>query len=170
MISRRAFLTGAATALVSSARDGNANAKEVRGLVLAPFSVAPLPGLPDILVPSLEALQNQVTLLNFWASWCEGCRDEHDFLMDLQEKGVRLAGIDTFDQSESALRYLARHGNPFTLLGIDDRHELIAMLSVESLPQSFLIGPDGQVLWETREGLDHASEAELLEKISATGH
>ncbi|WP_448950756.1 redoxin domain-containing protein [Labrys neptuniae] len=165
MIGRRAFLAGMAAGLATPAL--GQDAPDPGSIVLGPFSVSPLQGLPDIPAPTLEALTGQVTVLNVWASWCQGCQEEHDFLLGLQQKGIRIAGIDVFDRDEAALRYLEKQGNPFALIGVDDRRELTAMLAVRSIPQSFLIGPRGEVAWRTEEGLDYALTAELLAKIDA---
>jgi cytochrome c biogenesis protein CcmG, thiol:disulfide interchange protein DsbE len=167
MIGRRAFLAGMAAGLATPALGQDAPAPDPNSIVLGPFSVSPLQGLPDIPAPTLEALTGQITVLNVWASWCQGCQEEHDFLLGLQQKGVRIAGIDVFDRDDAARRYLEEQGNPFAMLGVDDRHELTAMLAVRSIPQSFLIGPGGEVLWHTEEGLDNDLTAELLTKIAA---
>lgn len=136
--------------------------------VLQPFSVVPLQGLEDVPAPSLETLQGQTTVLNFWASWCEGCQDEHRFLLELGQKGARLAGIATFDKQDAALHYLEKAGNPFAFVGLDDTHALTAMLGVTSLPRTFLIGPNAQILWRTSEGLDDDLMADLLSKIESS--
>ncbi len=36
----------------------------------------------------------EVTLVNFWASWCPPCRAEHPLLNALAEEGVRVYGVN----------------------------------------------------------------------------
>ena len=47
-----------------------------------------LPSLqdPDVMVGSAD-YENQVVLVNIWATWCPGCRQEHPFLMELAAEG-----------------------------------------------------------------------------------
>ncbi|WP_448950754.1 hypothetical protein [Labrys neptuniae] len=134
---------------------------------LLPFTVTPLPGLANIPAPTLETLLGQVTVLNIWASWCRGSQEEHDLLLGLRSRGTRLAGIDLFDRNEAALDYLERKGNPFVLVGVDDKRDFTAKLAIRSIPQSFLIGPAAQVLWRFEESLNQALARDLLERIEA---
>lgn len=157
MIGRRTFLAGLAAGFAVPAL-----AQET---VLAPFQVAPLEGLVDIPAPSLDAFRDQITVLNFWASWCQGCQEEHRYLIDLQRKGVFIAGVAVFDKSEAALRYLEEEGNPYGLVGLDDKRELATMLGLRSIPQTFLIGRRCEVVWQTAEGLDASLTDELLGRI-----
>lgn len=163
MIGRRTILAGLAASLVAPAFAEEPPA----GPVLTPFQLAPLPGLGDIPAPTLDAFRDQVTVLNFWASWCQGCQEEHRYLVDLQRQGVFIAGVAVFDRSEAALRYLEEEGNPYGLVGLDDKRELGTMLALRSIPQTFLIGRRCEVVWQTAEGLDGALTAELLSRIGA---
>ena len=46
--------------------------------------------------------KNNFTLINFWASWCAPCREEHPLLINLsREKNLKLLGVTTH------LEYLA---------------------------------------------------------------
>ena len=67
------------------------------------------------------------------------------------------------------LHYLEKAGNPYGLVGIDNKRELITMLSLRSIPQTFLISRRCEVVWQTDEGLDNALVAELLAKIGTIG-
>ena len=84
-------------------------------------------------------LKGKVWLLNFWASWCSGCKTEHPVLMDLAKSGqVPIYGMDYKDQREEALTWLQRGGNPYSVVGVDDR-SLPSV--VESLPAPIPFGP-----------------------------
>ncbi|WP_181161284.1 redoxin family protein [Labrys okinawensis] len=167
MIGRRAFLANIAASVAVPAFARDATPLDSNRTVLGPFRVEPLEGLADIPAPTLEALKDEVTVLNFWASWCQACREEHRYLVDLQSKGVRIAGVAVQDRAEAALHYLEKAGNPYGLVGLDNKRELVTMLSLRSIPQTFLISRHCEVVWETDEGLDNGLATELLDKIGA---
>ena len=84
---------------------------------------------PTFDLPDLEDLSQRVTsndyagdvaLVNFWATWCVGCRQEHPFLMQLsREIDIPIYGIDWRDQRQPALDWLARLGDPYEATGFD---------------------------------------------------
>src|SRR4029079_11893950 len=91
---------------------------------------------PAIVLPALEGLSDgarpiggfnsadlatgEVSVVNFWASWCVPCVQEHPLLVALKERtGVKLYGVNYKDQAATARRFLGRYGNPFVAVGVD---------------------------------------------------
>ena len=62
-----------------------------------------------------------ITIVNFWASWCPPCRAEHPNLLDLEAQGYRVAGVNFRDTQDQASRYLADYDDPFFATGFDLR-------------------------------------------------
>jgi cytochrome c biogenesis protein CcmG/thiol:disulfide interchange protein DsbE len=88
-------------------------------------------------------------LVNFWASWCEPCRDESPVLEDFQKQhgGERFTvlGINLFDSTDDALSFTQRYGLTYPQLreaGGDDRKEAYGMTG---FPESFLVDPQGKI-------------------------
>ena len=162
MIDRRRLIVGAAlaTALPRAARA--VTPLDLSEVQLKPFSLDALPGIEKgVEVPTLELLKGHITLVNVWGSWCSACRAEHNDLLALKAKGLRIAGVNARDRMDAALRYLKSQGNPFELIGVDTRSEFVNMLAIRSYPQSFLIGPRGEIAWQTSRALDGNLIAEM---------
>ena len=58
-------------------------------------------------ITNQDIRKNEFTLLNFWASWCGPCRDEHPILMKLnKEKNIKLLGVNFKDKRNNAIFFL----------------------------------------------------------------
>ena len=91
----------------------------------------------------------QAVLVNVWATWCVGCREEHDFLMDLAAAGeVPIYGINWRDRRPDALRWLDVYGDPYVASGFDEDGRVAVDWGVYGAPETFLISPDGIVLYK----------------------
>ncbi len=65
--------------------------------------------------------KNNFTLINFWASWCGPCRDEHSILLQLnREKNLKLLGVNVKDKRNNALKFLNELGDPYDELARDE--------------------------------------------------
>ena len=61
---------------------------------------------PERMVGS-ASYADQMAVVNVWATWCPGCRQEHGFLMELAEKNiVPIFGLNWRDNRPEALRWL----------------------------------------------------------------
>ncbi len=106
--------------------------------------VEAVPGTQQITMEDLAA--GEITIVNFWASWCPPCRAEHPTLLALQEQGYRVAGLNFRDAADDAAKYLEDDGNPFFATGFDPRARTAIDWGVTAPPETFIIGPDGTVL------------------------
>ena len=88
----------------------------------------------------------QVSLVNFWASWCAPCRAEHPNLQALANQNVPIYGVNYKDNPANAQAFLNELGNPFTKGGADPQARMGADWGVYGLPETFVIGPNGTVL------------------------
>ena len=68
-----------------------------------------------------------VSVVNIFASWCEPCHYEHEFLMalaadpSLKDKGVAIYGVAQKDSAENIRRFLGAKGDPYAKVGLDHR-------------------------------------------------
>ncbi|MCB1742761.1 MAG: DsbE family thiol:disulfide interchange protein [Gammaproteobacteria bacterium] len=94
-------------------------------------------------------LLGKITLINFWATWCVGCREEHPLLIEVaREPGVTLIGMNYKDERPAALDWLRRHGDPYRQSGFDQSGRLGLDLGVYGLPETFLVDAEGTVIYK----------------------
>ena len=99
------------------------------------------------LLTGIDLRDGELTILNFWASWCPPCRAEHPTLLDLADQGYRVAGLNFRDEADQAATYLAEDGNPFFATGFDPRGRTAIDWGVTAPPETFLIDGDGTVVF-----------------------
>lgn len=113
----------------------------------APAIVAEaLPGVP--LLTDADLRGGEVTVVNFWASWCPPCRAEHPTLIALSEEGINIVGVNMRDRTEDALAFLAEDGNPFSAIAADPRGKLRLDWGVTAPPETFIVRGDGTVAYK----------------------
>ena len=79
-------------------------------------------------------------LINIWASWCVPCRDEHPFLMDLNnEKTIKIIGFNYKDDVIKAKKFLSEFDNPYNMIISDKDGTLSIELGAYGVPESFLV-------------------------------
>ncbi|MEX2125795.1 MAG: DsbE family thiol:disulfide interchange protein [Woeseia sp.] len=101
---------------------------------------------PQVTVSSSD-YAGQFALVNVWATWCVGCRHEHDFLLTLAGRNeVPIYGLNWRDDREAALGWLEQLGNPYVASAYDADGTVGIDWGVYGAPETFLIGPDGTVL------------------------
>ena len=89
-------------------------------LIGEPAPTFTLPRLGGGASMSLGSLRGQVVVVNFWASWCLACREEHPDLLAAweryRERGVVLIGVDFEDTEDAALAYAEEMGGDWPLV------------------------------------------------------
>ena len=108
------------------------------------FDLASLDGTPNLNSGTFKS--NGFVVLNVFASWCVSCREEHPFLMQLaNDKRFALVGVDWKDNNADAKDYLAKMGNPYAHIGVDQSGRAGIDLGVSGVPETFVIDAQGLV-------------------------
>ena len=98
---------------------------------------------------STKDLAGQPWVLNVWGTWCGGCRQEHDVLLAIAKQNVvPLIGLNWKDDNAAAQAWLEDLGNPYAAVAEDQVGRAAIDWGVYGAPETFLIGPDGVVLYK----------------------
>lgn len=91
-------------------------------------------------------LDGQVSLVNFFASWCSVCRVEHPVLLDLAAtQDVPLYGLNWKDARGAGKLYLTRSGDPYTATADDSAGMLGDALGVTGVPETYVVDTKGRL-------------------------
>ncbi|MGQ0646294.1 MAG: redoxin domain-containing protein [Gemmatimonadaceae bacterium] len=100
----------------------------------------------------LSQLRGEVVVLNFWASWCLACRDEHralsDVAMSYADQGVRFYGVLYQDTPPNGLRWIEEMGGQSYPSVTDPRTRTAIDYGLYGVPETFFIGRDGRVAYK----------------------
>ncbi len=116
-------------------------------LIGKPAPVFSLPSLanPDEMVGN-ENMRGAMALLNVWATWCVGCRAEHEALLAIAASSdVPIFGLNWKDDSNAARRWLTQLGNPYAATAVDAEGRVAIDWGIYGAPETFLIDADGIV-------------------------
>jgi len=102
-----------------------------------------------------------VVLVNFWATWCEPCRDEMPSINKLR---ASLAGqpfavlaVNLAEPETRIRRFLEKVPMEFTVL-LDRDTNVAKAWNARILPASYLLGPDGRIRYSVRGEIDWTHE------------
>lgn len=94
----------------------------------------------------------EVVVLNFWASWCLACRDEHSALSQVAEayasRGAKFYGVLYNDVPGNGTRWIAQMGGQSYPSLNDPRTRTAIDYGLYGVPETFFIGRDGRVAYK----------------------
>jgi cytochrome c biogenesis protein CcmG/thiol:disulfide interchange protein DsbE len=115
------------------------------------------PGQPPLARPvgdtvRLSDLTGQIVVVNYWASWCIPCADEHAALSEVarhyEGRPVRFVGVLYNDRQPAALQWISRLGGQ-TYPSVDDPGARTAIdYGVYGVPETFFIDASGRVAYK----------------------
>ena len=96
----------------------------------------------------LKEYRGKVILLDFWATWCTGCKKEIPWFSEFQKtygaKGLAVVGVSMDEGGWNVVKpFLAGTHVPYRMLLGDDR--IARQYGIQNLPDTFLIDRQGRV-------------------------
>jgi cytochrome c biogenesis protein CcmG, thiol:disulfide interchange protein DsbE len=124
------------------------------GKTIPAIELQGLDGLTDARGPvrgfaGTDLAKGEVSVVNFWASWCVPCVQEHPVLVALKERtGVPVYGVNYKDQAAAARRFLGRYGNPYSAVGVDGNGRAAIEWGVYGMPETFIVNGTGRIVYK----------------------
>jgi cytochrome c biogenesis protein CcmG/thiol:disulfide interchange protein DsbE len=126
----------------------------VNGEAAPDFSLPPLDGGPE---RSLDDWRGQVVVLNYWASWCEPCRDESPLLerwhKKISKQNATVLGVDVLDVTSDAQDFIDKYGLTYPHLR-DRDGSTQDDLGIVAYPETFVIDRGGRIAASRRGPVD----------------
>ena len=93
---------------------------------------------------SKNELGSEITLVNFFATWCGPCREEHVYIKRLSdEKGLKIIGVNYKDNPNKAIKWLKELGNPYSDVIVDSKGHIGIDWGVYGIPETFIVDSKG---------------------------
>jgi cytochrome c biogenesis protein CcmG, thiol:disulfide interchange protein DsbE len=154
--------------LATDEGSGAAQALEEGKVVAAPDFE--LPRLDRDGVLRLSSLRGKAVVINFWASWCEPCKEEAPVLeaawRTYRSRGLVVVGIDAQDFERDARRFMRRYGMTYPVVH-DGPGKTLGDFGLTGFPETFFVDRHGRLVGQRvagaidRETLDENIELAL---------
>jgi thiol-disulfide isomerase/thioredoxin len=117
-------------------------------LFLASAFLFGIPNVADAEALDLSLYKGKVVYLDFWASWCNPCRQSFPWMNQIQsiyaQKGLVVIGVNVDHDPELAKEFLQANFPQFKIV-YDSGGKIAGAFNFKNMPSSFLIGRDGKI-------------------------
>ncbi|MGH9177132.1 MAG: TlpA family protein disulfide reductase, partial [Acidimicrobiales bacterium] len=137
------------------------------------LTTAPAFSLPSVRAgePAVSLAAGRPTVVNFFASWCEPCREELPLLEQASRRlsgTVDVVGVDVADSRTAAVRLMDQAGATFPA-GYDPDRKVASAYRLQGMPTTVFVDGHGRVTDVVRGRLDGAELDRHLERLAPAG-
>lgn len=98
---------------------------------------------------SIDEFANEITLVNFFATWCKPCRDEHIYIKKFANKNkIKIIGINFKDDEKKTTVWLKELGNPYSNIAVDKNGKIAIDWGVYGIPETFIVNSKGIIKYK----------------------
>ena len=98
---------------------------------------------------SLQEFGDEIIIVNFFATWCKPCVDEHIYIKRfLKEHDIKIIGINYKDNSKKTIEWLRELGNPYSIIAIDNNGKIAIDWGVYGIPETFIVDSNGIIKYK----------------------
>lgn len=115
----------------------------------------------------LSALRGKPTVVNFWATWCVPCQQEHAGLLQVSKlfaDRVNFFGVVYQDEPAKIEAWLGRHGAGYPTL-VDEGSRAAIAFGVYGVPETFVIDATGVIVHKFTGPVDPNQLADMLDGL-----
>ncbi len=118
---------------------------------------------------TLSQFRGQIVILNFWASWCDPCRDEAEALENIwrlyRDQGLIVIGVDhAADGGPAAREYMLEFGISYPN-GLDMGSKIGDLYHITGVPETFVIDRDGNIVEVFVRPFRESEMLDILERL-----
>lgn len=115
----------------------------------------------------LDDRRGSWVVVNFFATWCPGCVNEHDDLIALEEWGATRGDLEVVavvfdDEVDFVEQFFDQRGGDWPVLNNPD---ISVDYRVSQIPETFLVSPSGQVVVHVAGEVDAAEMIRQIEEL-----
>jgi cytochrome c biogenesis protein CcmG/thiol:disulfide interchange protein DsbE len=151
-VNRRVLIAGALVVLpllgllfANLGRDPRRVESPLVGKPAPPFTLRPLGGGPPV---TLDTLRGRPAVLNFWATWCVPCYEEHPVLQQaarVKGREVSFLGVIYEDEEPKVAAFLKQQGSTYGHY-MDDGGKAAIAYGVYGVPETYFLSPEGVIV------------------------
>ena len=93
---------------------------------------------------SSNNFKDKITLVNFFATWCKPCMNEHVYINKLSGKeNIQIIGINYKDNPKNTIKWINELGNPYSNIILDKNGRIAIDWGVYGIPETFVVSSKG---------------------------
>ncbi len=120
-------------------------------------------------IKELDDYRGKPIIINFWATWCPPCREELPSMNrawgKIKDEGIQMLAINIGEDEEAISSFTKNYPIDFTIL-LDESSEEISNWSIRGLPTTFVLDPQGHVIYRAVGGREWDNK-KILDMVRA---